>query len=875
MKRTLTLLLLGILGLAACAGDGQEPSLPLAVVPTQTLQPTPTLVASLATSQAAAQATTAAVATPALNLARPKPTITPTPTPSPTPTATPLPATRIAQGGMALTQGNAEAAITELEAALQVRPALTDAQVIAVLADLGKAYLQEGEYGAAVGVFNELLGLAEDTAVSAAYFYLGQAHTALGDYRAAIDAYQQYLVVNPEMATYVNPYVAEAYFALGDRQAGVQAYETAVSGAGFRLTKIELRQKLVDFYLADGNYDAAIAQYDAIRDLAVTEATKGRMTYLAGQAEMLAGHPEAAYGRYLLGVDSFPRAYESYLGLVELVEAGVPVDEFQRGLVDYYAAAYYPAIEAFQRYLAANSDDYRPDTHLYLAWCYEGVSDVDMALAELEQYALSDAADAAIERAMLLARAGNGPAALEAYEAYLTNFPTGEDAAFAAWWSAWWLNRLGDLSQAQARYRFFADTFPDHEDAPEALFRVGLLAEENGDRGTAVSVWLELAEKYPHSNYSGASLVWLLRTLPAETGVITATVSAPAALTATLPLTLTQPISGTEAISQTETVTATQVLTDTAELLTRTETLALSSPGSGYYALRARELAQGGTPFATSGVTALPATTAADRQAAEAWLRGWLGLDDGTPVSALSPVLADDERLVVGGKLWQLGLWEEAKRELEAVRQDYADNALFSYQLALYFRDLGLYRSSILAAETVLRLSGESVFDVPLFLGRLAYPTYYADLVLPLADKYGYDPLLQFSLLRQESLFESFATSTAVAQGLSQVIPDTGAYIARQLAWPDYENADLYKPYVGLNFGAYYLQEQLGLFDGFVAAALSAYNAGPGNALRWYNLTGADHDLYVETVDFSETRLYIERIYSGYQFYVYLYGEGP
>ena len=112
----------------------------------------------------------------------------------------------------------------------------------------------------------------------------------------------------------------------------------------------------------------------------------------------------------------------------------------------------------------------------------------------------------------------------------------------------------------------------------------------------------------------------------------------------------------------------------------------------------------------------------------------------------------------------------------------------------------------------VLQNSGQSIREVPRFLGQLIYPVYYADLIMPLAEQYGYDPRLQFALVRQESLFESFARSGAAAQGLSQVIPDTGVYIANQLNWPDYENDDLYKPYVGLNFGAFYLAQQLGFF---------------------------------------------------------------
>ncbi|MFQ5419337.1 MAG: lytic transglycosylase domain-containing protein, partial [Anaerolineae bacterium] len=247
-------------------------------------------------------------------------------------------------------------------------------------------------------------------------------------------------------------------------------------------------------------------------------------------------------------------------------------------------------------------------------------------------------------------------------------------------------------------------------------------------------------------------------------------------------------------------------------------------------------------------------------------------VDIGENIGELSPELAADPRLIIGEKLWRAGLLESAKRELEDLRQSVRGDALASYQLAIFFRDLGLYRSSILAASRVIGLSGQTVFEVPVFLARLAYPVFYADLILPLAEQYGYDPALQFALVRQESLFESFARSGAAAQGLAQVIPDTGAYIAQQLAWPDYENDDLYQPYVGLAFGAFYLDQQLRLFDGMVAAALAAYNAGPGNAAHWYDLAGDDHDLFVETVNFAETRLYIERIYAGYEIYRVLYG---
>ena len=60
-----------------------------------------------------------------------------------------------------------------------------------------------------------------------------------------------------------------------------------------------------------------------------------------------------------------------------------------------------------------------------------------------------------------------------------------------------------------------------------------------------------------------------------------------------------------------------------------------------------------------------------------------------------------------------------------------------------------------------------------------------------------------------------------------QVIPSTGQYIAEQLNWPDYQHSDLFRPYAGVAFGAFYIDEQLELFDQNTIAALAAYNAGP------------------------------------------------
>ena len=838
---------------AACSEGGeQEATAPAATISQGAdqpwVRPTPTLVPELA-------ATMGADTSPAVTA-----TAGPTPTDTPPPTATPAPGERIEIAQALLQEGNFDEAARQFQAALSVPAALERAEQEAALWGLSRSYMSDERHGEAVVALERYMNLAQaqdddgpdsggsnvpgpdvvgsnavepdgNSRLAEAQFQLAEAQRGLGNCDAAIRAYEAYLEIAVELAAYVQPRIAACYQELGDTSAALTAYEAAIAAPAHRLVEVETRLRVAELELAAENYMAAREQYDAVREIALTENTRAEMTYLAGLMEMQAGNQEAAQQRFLQGVNNYPRSYNSYLGLVQLVDAGVEVDAFQRGLVDYYAQAYTPAIAAFDSYILGNPDSYRADTRLYLAWCYEGLGNLEAALVQLEAYAqygaaeeaTPRAAEAAVERAKMLARAGQTENAIAAYEEVITNFPESDEAQYAAYWSAVLAERLDDKERAQAMYRRLAEEYPQHEDAPFALFRAGLIAWQVGDKDAAEGTWKQLADNYTQTEYGGAALVWLMRTAPAaeaEAYVVTAT----------------------------------------------------TLSGVGYYPLRAQELAAGVEPFENPGEIELEAHEAQEQSEAETWLAQWTELDEAEISSELSAELAQDARLVRGEMLWNVGLYAEAKQELEEVRQAYARDALATYQLALYFRDLGLYRSSIIAADTLMLLAGQTVFEVPRLIGRLSFPVYYKELILELAESHGYDPLLQFALVRQESLFESFISSHVGAQGLSQVMPATGADIAQRLGWPDFANEDLYRPFVGLAFGAYYLDQQLQSFGGDVYAALSAYNAGPGSALRWYAEAPDDPDLYLETVDYNETRLYIQRIYTGYAAYRWLYG---
>jgi soluble lytic murein transglycosylase len=247
---------------------------------------------------------------------------------------------------------------------------------------------------------------------------------------------------------------------------------------------------------------------------------------------------------------------------------------------------------------------------------------------------------------------------------------------------------------------------------------------------------------------------------------------------------------------------------------------------------------------------------------AEAWLRGWNNLSATVQVRELREDIRGDIRFRRGDALWTLGFEPEALDEFSALLESNARDPLALYALALYFRDIGIYKLSIRAADALMRLSpSKTPLTLPVFISKLLYPTYYAELVEQAAKDFNLDPKLIYSVIRQESLFEPFAESSAAASGLMQVIPTTGQEINRELVFsPNFVTSDLNKPYVSVKFGSYYLAKQRRLFDGDMFATLAAYNGGPGNALRWKEQGQGDHDLFLETVSFDETKRYIRLI---------------
>jgi tetratricopeptide (TPR) repeat protein len=215
---------------------------------------------------------------------------------------------------------------------------------------LGTAYLRDGDYDNAVGAFLDLLdglppaGGGERGGAQDAHFLLAEALAGAGNPLEAADEYRVYLSAGTVITAYVNQSLGGVLHAGGEYGAAVEAYEAAIAEAPDNSFQVSTRERLALVHVALENYDAAVAQYDAILDVAQIRAYRARIEHQAAATLILAGETDAGYERYLMVVETYPEEYYAYLSLVELVDAGRPPDDYLRGVVDYYGGAYGPAV---------------------------------------------------------------------------------------------------------------------------------------------------------------------------------------------------------------------------------------------------------------------------------------------------------------------------------------------------------------------------------------------------------------------------------------------------------------------------------------------------------------------------------------------------
>ena len=133
------------------------------------------------------------------------------------------------------------------------------------------------------------------------------------------------------------------------------------------------------------------------------------------------------------------------------------------------------------------------------------------------------------------------------------------------------------------------------------------------------------------------------------------------------------------------------------------------------------------------------------------------------------------------------------------------------------------------------------------------------------------DKALIFAFMRQESCFNAKAKSGAGARGLMQIMPKTAALLAKELKIKDWNRSRLFNPEDNITLGQRYIEKLLNLpsIKGNIFFTAIAYNAGPGNLVRWRKRDNYRSDplLFIESIPSSETRDFVKKVTSNFWIY--------
>lgn len=794
-------------------------------------------------------------------------TITPTPpptatfTPAPTPTATPISSERLVLAEQAYTNGDYETARREFSALL-TDPGADAHEKRLALHWRGRSELELGEATAAIETLKMFVQrYPGDELTRAAQFNLGRAYEQAGGFQEAIAAYRDSVLPDDPINVYVYQRIGDVGLLTAAYTDTIAAYQAGIDSTADLALQHLLREGIAQAELSRQNPDGAIAQYEAILNESQDGDYRAKILRLAGEAYLVKGDTEAAYQRYQEAVNNYPEAYDSYLALVELVDAQAPVDEFQRGLVDYYAGAYQPAIAAFERYLTGSD----PLTSTMVVTSTLTITDSTAMTTSTTSSPgrPTYAADALWLMGLSWKNLGGYSNAIAAFQELIDEYSGNANWGKAHLEIGEALAGQNEISRAKAAYRAFAAENPAHPLAGEALWRAGRLELDGDLLAEAHDSLRELASAYPGNEYADDALYWAGRAAYLMDDL-------EKAAAAWGELATGYPNSELASFGGYWQAKALLELGQNEEAKVVAQSIVNSS--LNYYSLRARDLLTGSQPHPVPLALPSPAQVAQERSEAEAWLAQWLDLENTPDLSVLSASIQSDPAFQRGRALLDIGLRDLALAEFEKVKDRWWNDPLVMAQLSVYFRDKNMGMLSVGCAARVIFLSPANVPErAPMFIQRLFYPILFPDLIFAEADKYNLDPALLLSIMRQESLFEQSAESIAGARGLMQVMPATGQYVAERSDFGSFNPDQLWLPHVSVKFGAWYINQQLDIFDENQFAALAAYNAGPGNVLEWVKVS-EDLDIFVESIPYWESRTYIRNIYVNLAAYRRVYG---
>ena len=245
---------------------------------------------------------------------------------------------------------------------------------------------------------------------------------------------------------------------------------------------------------------------------------------------------------------------------------------------------------------------------------------------------------------------------------------------------------------------------------------------------------------------------------------------------------------------------------------------------------------------------------------------GWLAQEELDGLISAAPVnykaTDDDVAQIAQAPAFQrveafqrLDLRWEAKVEWAQATRDFDDQQLLA--AAEFAARKQWYDLAIITADKTTEMHDFA----------LRYPTPYRDMMKPAAGEQGVDEAWVYGITRQESRFMHYARSGAGAAGLMQLMPATAKWAAPRAGVSNYNSSMIHDLNTNITLGTYYLSHTLSVFNGQEAMATAAYNAGPSRAKKWAGDTPLEGAIYAETIPFTETRTYVQRVLANAHLY--------
>ena len=159
---------------------------------------------------------------------------------------------------------------------------------------------------------------------------------------------------------------------------------------------------------------------------------------------------------------------------------------------------------------------------------------------------------------------------------------------------------------------------------------------------------------------------------------------------------------------------------------------------------------------------------------------------------------------------------------------------------------------ALVVATMVLPLAKRVVNDLSLPIG-------YQDVIRQQAAAKHLDPALIAAVIYAETKFDP-RTSSAGAEGLMQILPQTALFLARRSGATTFHVRDLGTPQVNIAYGSYYLRYLLDEYHGSRCWRSRPTTAGRRTSIGGSPVPTRRHPLQIGDIPFPETRAYVQRV---------------